>query len=139
VNIPVEDLNAWAQKAHRTNGHLLRILTDLQAGRTEAAMQTVWNAQHVNHLLLRALVRAGADQPGRDRSDESAPSTETPLELLSSPAAQRFAAALRETAKACREMEAERGIEDGLTEMYDDYADAAEMEVFGPVGLRGME
>jgi hypothetical protein len=58
-----------------------------------------------------------------------------PLSLLSSPAARRFAETIRAAAVACQEMEAERGLVDGLAETLSDYADIAELEVFGPKGL----
>ncbi len=50
---------------------------------------------------------------------------------------ERYAAALRECANACRAMETERGIlGDGVTEWYEIAADTAELEVFGPKELR---
>jgi len=42
---------------------------------------------------------------------------------------------MRAAAVACREMEAERGIENGLAEALEDYAAGAEFEVSEPIGM----
>jgi hypothetical protein len=55
---------------------------------------------------------------------------------MTSPKAKRFAEAMHAAAVACREIEEERGIEDGLAKALEDYAAGAEFEVNGPLGLR---
>ena len=56
--------------------------------------------------------------------------------MLSSDKAKRFVEAMREAAEACKAMEDERGIGDGLAEMLTDFADGAEFECYGPASLR---
>src|SRR6185503_2801073 len=98
------------------------------------------NARRLNVFVQHGLERAGADDPAdADRIERlgeelAAEFRKEPLSLerLTSPKARRFAEAIRAAATACREMEAERGIEDGLAEILSDYADGAEFEVFGP-------
>jgi hypothetical protein len=43
--------------------------------------------------------------------------------------------ALKAVAEACRQMEANRCIEDDLTEMFEVYAESVRLEVFGPKRL----
>ena len=143
IRIDEEEGQALAEKAGQVNAILLRLFASLQASSKSETEQLIWDAQKQNRLMLNRLERLGLTAPavgltdredafGRDRS-----TLEIPLRQLSSDKAQRYARALRECAVACREMEQERGIEDGLTEMFEDYAESAELEVFGPVGLRG--
>jgi hypothetical protein len=89
--------------------------------------------QKAREETQRRIALMDSDEPVRE-DDRGIPRA-----LLSSPAARRFAEAIRAAAAACQEMERERGITDGLTETLTDYADIAELEVHGPAGLRGME
>lgn len=148
MNISQDILNKWAEKCWRTNGELLTLKDYLRrANAPDAIQETAWNAQGRIGRLLNALQSAGADDPAHadlvERYGEEEAASfkrrEVSLELLSSPAAQRFAKALREAANACAEMEKERGIEDGFAEVLSDHADIYETEIFGPQGLRGME
>ena len=143
MRINNEVLDAWAERLRGVNGSLLRALAALQAGRGQTAMSEIRALQQRNILLVHELERAGA-APAAPHPEASAFRTalgleappETPLRLLSSQAAERYAVAIRAAAEACRQMEMERGIEDGLTEYLDDLARSAEFEVSGPVGLR---
>jgi hypothetical protein len=108
------------------------------------------SAFRTDKLLLQAedRLRLGAIDPlkkvrkeqRRERPALGLPTSrvkDVPIELLSSPAAREYAEAIRIAAEACRKMEEERGIEDGLAEILGDYAEIAALEVYGPVGLRG--
>jgi len=153
VNVPQDKLDELADKVFRVNSHLLRAEDRLRRDPDAAdALALIEQGRRVNHSVLTGLVSAGAQDPlkkalAEDRRERlerglpTAPVREVPLHLLSSPAARRYAEAIRAAATACREMETERyGPDcDGLAETLEDYADVAELEVFGPVGLRGME
>jgi|SRR5579884_1312562 len=151
MNVPQQDLNEMAEKAQRVNGHLLRVKDYLR--RTEApadVQETLETARRSNVTVLHSLVRAGADDPLEARQEERRQQLraaddrmpepqQVPLELLSSPAARRYAEAIRAAAVACREMETERNGPqcDGLAEILEDFAEGAEFEVYGPKGLQG--
>jgi hypothetical protein len=142
-----------AQAAFRTNDYLLQVGDYLR--RTDAPgniADALEQARRLVSTVLNGLIRAGADDPlqavieqERQRRQEAglptAKEKSVPLELLSSPAAKRYAEAIRAAAVACRQMEEERyGPDcDGFAESLEDWADIAEMEVYGPKGLRGLE
>lgn len=147
MKLSADKLDELAVKAYRTNSLLLHVgdylrsvkLPDDVASALSTARQNVWS-------LKSGLVGLGAEDPHArlTREDEiritggayEVPRPrETPLHLLNSDAAVRFARALREAAEACKAMERERGITDGLAEQLSDYADIYHLEVFGPVGL----
>ena len=90
--------------------------------------------------VQNALIRAGAEDPARRtvRTVHRPGRKTLPLTLLSSPAAQAYAAAIRAAAVACRQMEMERGIdpEDGVTCGLVSLAESAEFACYGPKGLR---
>lgn len=123
MKIEQKTLNYWAELALKTNKNLL----DGSAN----------YAQVTNNLLLQSLKHAGADDPIFRPKLERSGNPEIPLNLLDSSAARRYASAIRAAATACREMETERGIEDGLAEQLECFAESAELEVYGPVGLEG--
>jgi type IV pilus biogenesis protein CpaD/CtpE len=150
VNISQEKLDALVGEAFRTNSLLLQAESRLRQDRAEAAATLIETARRGNSSVVRSLVWAGAQDPAQKVREEqrrerqelglpSAPVKEVPLSLLSSPSAQEYAEAIRAAAEACRKMEEERGIEDGLAEILGDYAEIAALEVYGPVGLRGLE
>lgn len=148
MKLAQDKLTELAQKAYRTNSLFLFAqdylrnvnLPDTVADNIEAARRNVVSIGH-------GLVALGADDPHqaawreiddglRAEGHDVPERRETPLHLLSSEKAQTAARALRDAAAAVAEMEAERGITDGLGEMLSDWADIQEMEVFGPVSLR---
>jgi hypothetical protein len=153
VNVSQKDLNDLAATAFRIDGYLLRVQGALRRGTiTVPAASDLETARQANLRIQHSLVRAGADDPReaadaetrvrmRDAGVDAPELKEIPIELLSSPAARRYAEAIRAAATACREMETERyGPDcDGFAEMLEDWARDAEFEVFGPVGLRGLE
>lgn len=153
MKVSLEELNALAEKAFRVNAHLLKVKTSLlRAGVPRDVQEEVETARRVNWSTLKGLVKLGADDPTDElqarlkarfvaAGGKLPEQEETPLHLLSSPAARRYAAAIREAATACREMETERyGPHcDGLAEMLEDWAADAERETYGPPGLNGME
>jgi type IV pilus biogenesis protein CpaD/CtpE len=147
VNIPQDKLDELADKAFRMNSLLLQAASRLRQDRAEAAATLIETARRGNSSVVRRLVWAGAQDPAQKVREEqsrerqalglpTASVKEVPISLLSSVAAKEFAEAIRAAAAACRRMEEERGIEDGLAEILGDYAEIAEMEVYGPVGLR---
>lgn len=152
MNVPNDELDTMLDKTRQINKHLLSVIHGIASGNTQNAVSEAWAAQKQNNLLRMRLENAGAVNADRERSarlqdeldsygipgldgEDSRPHA---LQLLSSPASERYAAALRECANACREMEIERGQSpsDGMTEYYELKADAAELEVYGPKELR---
>ncbi|MBA3752746.1 MAG: hypothetical protein H0X01_01060 [Nitrospira sp.] len=138
-----EKLTELARKAYRASGLLVRSGDYLGAvNLPDHVADDLCAAQRLCLSLRHGLVALGADNPHQEETLRVyaerglPPPAETPLHLLDSPAARRFASAIREAANACKAMETERGITDGMAEVYGDWADIAEMEVFGPVGLR---
>jgi hypothetical protein len=150
VNIPQDKIDALADKVFRTNSLLLQASDGLRMGATDATAVLIETSLRANNSVLDGLLCVGAQDPlrqvrkeqSRERQElglPSAPAKEVPLSLLSSPAAREYAEAIRAAAEACRRMEEERGIYDGLAEILGDYAEIAAMEFYGPVGLRGLE
>jgi hypothetical protein len=148
MNVPKETLDALAEKVQRVNGRLLRVADYLRHMDAPLEVQDEMEAaRRANITILHALIRAGADDPQEEWREEvhrvaGLPTPgPVPLHLLSSPTAKRYAVAMRAAAIACREMETERygpGC-DGFAESLEDWADIAELEVYGPKGLQGME
>ena len=148
MNVPQDDLNAMAQSAFTVNGTLLHVADGLRRFSMPLDMQDELEvARSRNNALLHKLVRAGADDPLEAAQQKTSTVLNIPsqqpltLELLTSPAAVRYARAMREAATACREMETERygaGC-DGFTESLEDWAEGAELEAFGPAGLQEHE
>lgn len=152
MNVPNEELDTMLDKTRQINKHLLSVIHSVSSGNTQNAVNEAWAAQKQNNLLRMRLENAGAVDKDKSRTAalrEELDSYGYPelegedrrphaIELLSSPAAERYAAALRECANACRVMEIERGHSpsDGMTEWHELQADAAELEVFGPKELR---
>ena len=151
MNVPNDELDTMAETALAVNKHALDALSAIRSGDTTAALNAVSEVQHRNWNLRKRLLANGA----QNSITESARNVEAvfaemnggspseshsthALNLLSSRAAERYVAALRECANACREMEIERGQNpsDGMTEYHELAADAAELEVFGPKELR---
>jgi len=141
VNVPNEELDRWAREVRQVRAWLTNISDRLPATAPEEMLQMALQARTKAHDMLRAMIRAGAEDPmeadRRERLGESyqPAAAPVPIELLSSPAAREYAAAIRAAAVACRKMEAERGIGDGYAEHLEDVARAAEFEVYGPAGL----
>lgn len=141
MNVPNNELDRWARETRQVRAWLTKIGDRLQRAGAPADMQEMTlSARNKAHDLVNAMIEAGAEDPmeadRRQRQGESyLPPAPVPLELLSSPAARRYAEAMRQAAAACRAMEAERGIGDGYAEHLEDLAHAAEFEVSGPAGL----
>lgn len=140
MNIQLDTLDRWAEQAHRVNDHLLAALTAFATNQPERALPHVQQAQTTGVLLQRSLVREGAMDPecrGRDRAEETFPGRQAEALPCGSPtlAARRYVDLLAQVAEACAQYEAERGIHDGMTEMYQDYASAVRLEVHGPLEL----
>lgn len=148
MNVPLEELNAWAERVHRVNGNLLRAMDAARRGDAEAAGEYAAMVQRSLNGLRHALVRAGANDPMLEARRElleqaraagmpAMEREETPLELLSSPTSQAYARAMREAAELAVAVDKERGWwPDGPAETVCDWADGAEFEAFGPKELR---
>lgn len=142
MKIDVDTLTGWARLSSQTNGKVNRAFFQLSqeanpSARVEAALALVTEAQGLNNRLYRELQRAGADdpdppRPGLPTSEEDGLS----LAQMTSAANKRLAQLLRETAEVASIVEAERGEDGGLSEILTGYAEARELEVYGPVGLR---
>jgi hypothetical protein len=142
VKPPQEKLTELAQKAYRATGLLVRSGDYLASVKLpDNVADDLCAAQRLCLSLRHGLVALGADDPHREETlrvyhqRDLPPPPETPLHLLSSEKAQRAAQKLREAAEAVLAMEEERGITDGTGELLSDWADIAEMECFGPVGI----
>ena len=79
---------------------------------------------------LKVLAQA-SDRPMQDHTPR--------LHLLDSPANRRYARALREAYEALQQVERERGWEDDLSDALLLDVEAAEAELYGLAGLRGLE
>ena len=148
MNVPQDDLNTMAETALTVNGTLLRVASGLRRFSMPLDVQDELEAaRSKNYALMHKLVRAGADDPLEAAQQRTAAVLTLPsqqpltLEMLTSPAAVRYARAMREAATACRGMETERygaGC-DGFAESLEDWAEGAELEAFGPTGLQERE
>ncbi|HLK56402.1 MAG TPA: hypothetical protein VKU00_07550 [Chthonomonadaceae bacterium] len=143
MNVPNVELDRWARETRQVRAWLTKIGDRLRAANAPEELQSMaLSARNKTHDLVNDMIAAGAEDPmeadRRARLGESyQPARAVPLELLSSPAAQEYARAIRAAARACRAMEEERygpGI-DGYAESLEDAAKAAELEVYGPAGL----
>lgn len=133
MQITQEELNALAERCHKTNGLLLRLMA-LNGEGADLAFQ----AQQRLNGVFQALLRLGADDPRYQHEPESCRPTETPLHLLSSPANLRYLEALRAAVEAAKDVDRERGcLGDGPSELLEDWLFGLEFEVKGPVALRG--
>lgn len=137
-----DKLSDLARKAARANTRLLTAGDYLRSVKLpDKVASNLADARQAVASIERGLEALGADDPRREAMNRDraafglSPMQETPLHLLSSEKAVAFAHAMRAAADACKAMEKERGIEDGLTEQLTDYADIFEMECFGPPGL----
>lgn len=134
MEIKPDQLDAWARFAADVNRALIQGSVSIMQIDTKAISE-LFGAQRANNLLLQELKRAGARDPIPRRRHTDSGNPEVPLELLSSPKARRYAEAIHLAAVACREMEEERDIEDGLADQLESFAATAHLEVFGPIGL----
>jgi len=150
--IAQDDLDALHRDALRVNRAVIKGAFAVPEG--SEAQTALLEAQTRLKRILKRLEVCGAideDSERRERLQDELdsigfPDLEDPedrrphaLELLSSPAAKRYAEACRAVAEACRVMEMERGIspdDGGFTEWLDLMARDAENEAFGMLGLR---
>ncbi|HZO87140.1 MAG TPA: hypothetical protein VFB38_02290 [Chthonomonadaceae bacterium] len=152
MNVPQEELNAWAQAALHVNGLLLAAQDALRRGDVTEAGEKLTQARQVNWTQEKRLVRAGADDPiaARAQALEQEMTTEevstlpqpqeTSLALLTSPANRRLLEALRAAQEAAEAVDRERGDwPEGLAEVLAEYVAQVELEVHGPKGLRSWE
>ena len=143
MNVPHDTLDRWARETRQVRAWLTKIGDRLRAANAPEDLQTMaLSARNKAHDLVNDMIEAGAADPMEEdrktRMGESyTPARVVPIELLSSPAARRYAEAIRAAAAACREMETERygpGY-DGYAQHLEDVARTAEFECYGPTGL----
>lgn len=138
MNIAQDELNAWAQTCAHANARCLAAQDALRHAEGEKAQASIEEARQAVAMLWRKLERAGAESPMpafmaeqiRDRA------LSVPLDLLDSPANRRYARLLRETWEALKEVEQERSIQDGASEVLEDWLVEVEEEIYGPAGVR---
>jgi len=145
MQVDVQDMSRWTVELRWAGAHIRKALGILlrRGLLDEDLSYHLMTASQRAGQVQNALIRAGADDPCEaDRNASQREGREgVPLHLLSSPAALRYAEAIRAAANACREMEVERGIdpEDGITSGLVSLAESAEFAAYGPKGLRDME
>ncbi len=131
MNIPQDKLNGWnrfAELARNTAiaARLAYARGDRAKGR--AMLADLENAAAVASVDMEAV---GADRP------QSLPApVDVPLALLDTPASRKYARLMREAYEAAREVDHERGYgDDGPADILEGFAEAAELDAFGPVGV----
>ncbi len=149
--IAQDDLDALFRDARRVNRAVIKGAFAVPEG--SEAQTALLDAQTRLKRIMKRLEVCGAIDEDTERKErlqgeldsygfpelEGEDRRPHALELLSSPAAKRYAAACRTVAEACRAMETERGInpdDGGYTEWLDLMARDAENEAFGMMGLR---
>ena len=137
MNVSDEELSRWVASLSEVNSHLAQALSLLERGVTrEAIAAAVEAGRRKAFAVSRAIERAGAEPYVPEVVRQLIPDpTPVPLALLDSPANRRYAALLRETWEALKAVEAERGIDDGASEVLEDWLVEVNEEIHGPVGL----
>ncbi len=149
--IAQDDLDALHRDALRVNRAVIKGAFAVPEG--SETQKALLDAQTRLKRIIKRLEVCGAIDESRERTERLQDELDSigfpelegedrrphALELLSSPAAKRYAEACRAVADACRVMETERGInpdDGGFTEWLDLMARDAENEAFGMPGLR---
>jgi hypothetical protein len=131
MNIPQDDLDALARLAEGIRSGGLEVVSLILRGKYEQARDKATELHIDGAQILTKLHEAGAMLPS------SLPQSDgVPLDLLSTPANRRLAAALREAHEAAREVDQERGYSEHVREQaVEDLLAVVEMEVRGPLGF----
>ncbi len=129
MRIPLLVRDEWAQLAGNVKGWLRRAGRRVNVWSDEPTRRALAEAQRNNDELLEELKISGAADPVESIRSADAAGPDVPLQLLGSPAARRYAEAIRRAADACQEMEAERGIADGFSAELNSFAETAETEI----------
>lgn len=144
MNVPHDELDAWAVRCMNINGAILHALNKVRqpeptAEQLHSAFFQLSEAQAQTAKLWRALERAGATNPIQTPRPTSSPKL-LMLELLTSPANRRLLDALREVRDAAEAVDRERGYwPDSMAEAFADFVIETEREIYGPHGTSGAE
>lgn len=130
MNVTLEKLTIWNQFAQLTRNTAISARVCYARGERQKAAQQLADLEAAAAACCVSLEAAGAERP------RSLPApVSVPLVLLDTPASRRYARLMREAYAAAREVDHERGYgDDGPADVLEGFAEAAEMDVFGPVG-----
>jgi hypothetical protein len=132
MNIEQSELDDWVSTCQALGGLVNGLEGQIRAGARPAAEQSLTAMRDKLATIERRVIRAG----GRSSLvvPDIAVQPEIPLELLDTPANRHFARLLREAMQACQDVERERGIADGASEVLEDWLVQVEEELHGPTG-----
>lgn len=145
-----EELASFAEAMRRIEALLGQVTDALRVGDGQTAEAFVATARAINQAQHQRMIALGVVDPLEDPflqigvrpEDEDAAAltaNNVPLHLLATPAAERYAEAIRSAANACREVEQERNTGPRVAQVLSEFADMAETECFGPKFMREME
>ena len=146
-----EEMAAFAEAMRRIEALLVQGMDALRLGDGQTAEAFVATARAINQAQHQHMIALGVldpledsllqtgVRPAEEDGVHSLSANNVPLHLLATPAAERYAAAIRSAAKACREVEQERNTGFRVAQVLGEFADMAEMECYGPKFIREME
>ncbi len=131
MNISTEKLTAWNRFAELTRNTAIATRLAYARGDRDKGRKFLQDLEQSAAVASVDMEAAGADRP----QNLPAPA-DVPLNLLSTEASRRYARLMREAYEAAREVDRERGYgEDGPAAVLEGFAETADLDAFGAVGM----